>query len=117
MPLINCEPPGYLTPAQRALWAYYEPQLVAEGRLPLKARDVLAKYIIALDVVARLNEMLTKALEGDEKPVLTELRHWLMVTRLYESDLLLNPAAAIRAPKTADQPTDLEDEELADILN
>ena len=114
--MITVDPPAHLSPAQRKLWAYHAPQLVAEGRLPLKARDVLAKYCVAVDVVARLNEALTATQEDDEtKPILTELRQWLMVSRLYESDLLLNPAAAVRAP-APDRSVDPEDEELAEIL-
>ena len=36
-----------------------------------------------------------------------ELRQWLTVSRLYESDLLLNPASAVRAQLSApDVPTD-----------
>ena len=115
--MIVCDPPTHLTPSQRKLWAFFAPQLVAEGRLPLKARDVLAKYVIAIDVVARLNKGLkTTVPKGNEKPILTELRQWLLVSRLYESDLLLSPAAAVRAP-VPDEAVDSEDQELADIIN
>ena len=115
--MIVCDPPTHLTPSQRKLWAFFAPQLVAEGRLPLKARDVLAKDVIAFDVVARLNKGLkTTVPKGNEKPILTELRQWLLVLRLYESDLLLSPAAAVRAP-VPDEAVDSEDQELADIIN
>ena len=118
-PMIVCDAPPHLTAVQRRIWRYYAPQLAAEGRLPLKARDTLAKYVIALDIVAKLNRKIRSvhAGKGGEKhPLLGELRHYLAITRLYESDLLLNPASAARAPKP-DRPNDAEDQELDAILN
>ena len=50
-PMILCDPPAYLTTAQRKLWRYYGPQLASEGRLPLKSRDTLGKYVITLNIV------------------------------------------------------------------
>lgn len=119
LPMIVCEPPPHLTGVQRRIWNYYAPQLVAEGRLPIKARDTLAKYCIALDIVGKLNRKIRSVLGkggGERHPLLPELRYWLSIARLYESDLLLNPAAAVRAPKP-DAPRDADDEELDDILN
>ena len=117
-PMIVCDPPAYLTAAQRTLWEYFAPQLVAEGRLPLKTRDVLAKYVLAVDLVARLNATIFSVVEDGEKhPLLAELRQWLLLTRLYESDLLLNPAAAVRAPTPNQAPGLDEDRELDAILN
>jgi hypothetical protein len=120
-PMISVAPPPHLTASQRRIWAYYAPQLVSERRLPLKARDALAKYVIALDMVAKLNRKIRSVQAGrknpDRHPLLGELRQWLAITRLYENDLLLNPASAVRAPVTPVSPDAGEDEELDDILN
>jgi phage terminase small subunit len=120
--MISVTPPPHLTASQKRIWSYYAPQLVAEGRLPLKARDVLAKYVVALDMVAKLNRKIRSVQSGkgrsEKHPLLSELRQWLNVTRLYESDLILNPAAAVRAPHTVPADTGpTEDDELNDILN
>lgn len=117
-PMIVCDPPPHLTSTQRRIWRYYAPQLVAEGRLPMKARDALAKYVVALDIVAKLNRKIRSVLaDGEKHPLLGELRQWLAITRLYETDLLLNPAASVRAPKPERPNDDDDDRELDDILN
>ncbi len=118
-PMITCDPPPHLTAQQRRIWKYYAPLLVAERRLPLKARDTLAKYVVALDMIAKLNRKIRSVLrKGNRHPLLGELRSWIALTRLYESDLLLNPAASIRAPQP-DRPDDTTDDEdeLDAILN
>ena len=101
-PMIVCAPPPGLSKAERAFWTYYAPPLAAEHRLTLKARDTLAKYCTALAVVADLRRRLASRRRADraQRPaVLKELRQWLLASRLYENDLILNPASAIRAPK------------------
>lgn len=102
--MIRCDPPPGLSRAERGFWNYYAPQLQAEKRLTLKARDTLAKYCTALAIVADLRRQLTsrkkKALE-DRAANRKELRQWLLASRLYENDLILNPSSAIRAPKAA----------------
>jgi phage terminase small subunit len=125
MPMIVCKPPRHLTRAERAIWRYYAPVLVAEDRLTLKARDVLAKYATALVVVERLkgqteepgyrDVVLTQTGEK-ANPLLLQLRQWVMLCRGYETDLLLNPASAVRAPRPLPPPQDDEDEELDAIL-
>jgi phage terminase small subunit len=116
-PMPICEGPPHLTEAERSQWAYYAP-LLAE-RLTLEARDTLAKYCTALATVERLKAqmaadeyrdlMITTTVDGagnehrtaKPNPLLVQLRQWVLLCRGYESDLLLSPAAAIRAPKAA----------------
>jgi hypothetical protein len=121
VPMITVAAPPHLTAPQRAIWSYYAGLLLAEGRLPMKARDTLAKYAVGLDMVAKLNRQIRSVLAGPGKaekhPLLGELRSWLAITRLYENDLLLNPAASARAPIPATPPDDGEDAELDDLLN
>jgi hypothetical protein len=116
--MITADPPPHLTASQRRIWSFYAGQLLAEGRLPMKSRDVLAKYCLAIDVVARLNRKIRRLMAGGVKhPLLGELRAWLAISRLYESDLLLNPASAVRAPQPSPPDGDAEDRELDAILN
>lgn len=100
--MLVCDHPPGLSRMEVAFWNYYAPQLAAERRLTLKARDTLAKYCTALAVVSGLRKALASrkraeiaARSGTRK----ELRQWLLAARLYENDLLLNPASSIRAPK------------------
>jgi len=117
-PMITCEPPRQLTPAQREYWDYHAPQWAAKRQLTLEERDALAKYCIGLDITYRLNRKIRSiTVKGNKHPLLGELRHWLAITRLYENDLLLNPASAVRAPKPERPIGDAEDQELDDILN
>lgn len=98
---VCAHPPG-LTRLEMAFWNYYAPQLAAERRLTLKARDTLAKYCTALAVVSGLRKSLASRKRADiaeRKTTRKELRQWLLAARLYENDLLLNPASSIRAPK------------------
>jgi phage terminase small subunit len=97
-----CDPPPGLSRRERAFWQYYAPALAAERRLTIKARDVLAKYCSALAVVAGLRTALASRKRTDialRANTRKELRQWLLAARLYENDLLLNPAASIRAPR------------------
>ena len=98
----ECQRPPGLSRLETAFWNYYAPQLAAERRLTLKARDTLAKYCTALAVVSGLRTALASrkradmaARAGNRK----ELRQWLLAARLYENDLLFNPASSIRAPQ------------------
>ena len=83
-------------------------------RLTLVARDCLAKYCTALAVVSELRlELADKKTDRKERTAARrELRQYLNVTRLYESDLILNPATAVRSkpefelPPGVDQPTE-----------
>lgn len=101
-PMIVCEPPPDLSKPERTFWAYYAPQLVSEGRLTMKSRDTLAKYCTALAIVAGLRKQLESKKREDielRSANRKELRQWLLASRLYENDLLLNPSSSIRAPK------------------
>jgi len=124
--MIVCEPPADLSKAERRYWSYYAPQLVAEGRLTLKARDVLSKYCSALAIVASLRKLLESRKRediADRSANRKELRQWLLASRLYENDLLLNPSASIRAPKPGglppvpDDPMDAFDADDDDTIN
>jgi len=99
--LVCAAPPG-CTRLERAYWNYYAPLLAAERRLTMKARDTLAKYCTALAVVTGLRRSLAsrrpKEIAVRDK-TRKELRQWVLAARLYENDLILNPASAIRAPK------------------
>jgi phage terminase small subunit len=101
-PILVCDPPPGLSKSEQTFWRYYAPQLAAERRLTLKARDTLAKYCTSLAVVADLRRALTSRKRQDVEQrsnVRKELRQWLLASRLYENDLILNPASSIRAPK------------------
>jgi len=115
-------PPPHLTALEREQWMYYAPLLEPNGRLTLEGRDTLAKYCTALAQVALIKaEMeavgkdgqptyrvvllsVTVDAAGNEhvtaktNPLNVALRQWLETARKYESDLILNPAAAIRVP-------------------
>jgi phage terminase small subunit len=102
------KPPPHLTEKQQEFWTYYAPLLAAERRITLKTRDVLARYCIAQAMVKRINEDL-EALDAllvldsvtlTEKvhPLVTTLRQFMQLSRQYDTDLLLNPAADVRAP-------------------
>jgi phage terminase small subunit len=100
--MVTCAPPVGLSKQEQAFWNYYAPQLVAAKRLPLKARDALAKYCTALAVVADLRKHLSSRKRQDleqRSDHRKELRQWLLASRMYENDLLLNPASLIRAPR------------------
>lgn len=100
--MIVCAPPTGLSRSEQRFWKYYAPQLAAEKRLSMKARDTLAKYCTALAVVADLRGQLTSRKRehiAQRSYVRKELRQWLLASRLYENDLILNPASAIRAPR------------------
>ena len=101
-PMVGCDPPRGLSRTEQNFWRYYAPALAVEHRLTVKTRDTLAKYCTALAVVANLRTLLASrkpANRAERGPVRKELRQWLLASRLYENDLLLNPASAIRAPK------------------
>lgn len=100
--MMVCDRPPGLSKTELAFWDYYAPQLAAERRLTLKARDTLAKYCTALAVVSGLRASLASRKRADiaeRSATRKELRQWLLAARLYENDLLLNPASSIRAPK------------------
>jgi len=102
-PMIACDAPPGMSPAERKFWDYYAPQLVASRRLPLKARDALAKYCSALAVVADLRRRIfssrSKADIANRTQNRKELRQWVLAARLYENDLLLNPSSLVRVAK------------------
>ena len=108
--MIVCGPPSGLSDAEAECWRYYAPLLISSRRLTLEARDTLAKYCTALATVADLRKVIASRKTKDVENRLVyrrELRQWLMVSRAYESDLLLNPASAVRAPKpSGDEPDD-----------
>jgi P27 family predicted phage terminase small subunit len=100
-----------LTEAQKVFWDYYAPLLARERRLTMKVRDSLARYCITQAMVKRLNEdleALDRVVSFDESgerahPLVTMLRQYLQISRQYDTDLLLNPAADMRAP-VAEEP-------------
>jgi hypothetical protein len=101
-PMPVCAPPPGLSKLETSFWHYYAPTLAASRRLPPKARDTLAKYCTALAVVSGLRAQLAsrkRADVGERREIRRELRQWLLCGRLYENDLLLNPASLARAPK------------------
>lgn len=107
-PVVVPAPPPHLTEKQQAFWEYYAPLLAAERRITLKTRDVLARYCIAQAMVKRLNEdlealdalLVVDPVSATEKvhPLVTTLRQFMQLSRQYDTDLLLNPAADVRAP-------------------
>lgn len=109
-PADDVQPPPMLTEEQRTFWDYYAPLLARERRLTLKVRDTLARYCITQAMVKRLNadlEALDSVLvleEAGERmhPMVTALRQFLQISRQYDTDLLLNPAADVRAPAGED---------------
>lgn len=110
----DVQPPPMLTDAQCEFWAYYAPLLAKERRLTMKVRDALARYCITQAMVKRLNEdvegldsILVLEESGERvHPMVTTLRQFLQISRQYDTDLLLNPAADLRAPvgEDPDQP-------------
>lgn len=104
---------------EREQWAYYAPLLAASGRLTQEARDTLAKYCTGLATVIRLKAQMAEPEYRDilisvtvdgagnehvkavPNPLLLRLEKWVALCRGYESDLLLCPAAAVRAPAPA----------------
>lgn len=133
-PMIRCDPPPHLTKPEAEHWAYYAPLLQGSQRLTLEARDTLAKYCTALATIQRLKkQMQARAYRdvmidvvidgaGNERvtakanPLLVQLRQWVMLCRGYETDLLLSPAAAVRAPRPDEGTGDSDDDALAAIL-
>lgn len=100
-PMVVCDPPPGLSRREKAFWNYYAPALAAERRLTLKARDALATYCTARAIIADLRAALVSRKRTDlaeRSATRKELRQWVLAARLYENDLLLNPASAIRAP-------------------
>jgi len=105
-PASRVDPPPMLTETQRAFWDYYAPLLAKERRLTMKVRDSLARYCITQAMVKRLNEdvealdtILVLEESGERvHPMVTTLRQFLQISRQYDTDLLLNPAADLRAP-------------------
>lgn len=101
-PMVACGAPPGLSKAETRFWDYYAPQLRAEKRLTLKSRDSLAKYCTSLAVVEDLRKKLASRKKEDlesRRDNLKELRQWVLASRHYENDLLLNPSSAMRAPR------------------
>jgi hypothetical protein len=99
-----CEPPEGLSRAELGVWRYYAPLLAAAGRLTSEARGALAGYCFSQTMIGHLRRALKSRRREDiaaRGAYLKEARQWLQVARLYENDLLLNPASAVRAPKPA----------------
>jgi hypothetical protein len=107
-PLIGtgCEPPDGLSELEIKFWSYYAPKLKAQGRLKLLTRDVLAGYCSALAVIADIRaDLAAKDVDRKEKAAARkELRQYLSIKRMYENDLLLNPATASRISPFDDPP-------------
>ena len=109
--LAMCEPPPHLDADERAAWTYYAPLLHAAGRLTLESRDVLAKYCAVLASVVRLKRVMAApdyidvlVTEGRTKnqPRARAVAALAASRRTHvQTDLLLSPAAAVRAPKPA----------------
>ena len=84
--------------------------------------DVILRAPVSVDAQnqatsLRLRRLALEIANGPKpNPRLLQLRQWVMVARAYETDLLLSPAAAIRAPKPAPS-GDPEEAELDAILN
>lgn len=100
--MVGCDPPPGLSKSEQAFWRYYAQQLKAEKRLTLKSRDTLAKYCTALAVVSDLRRQLWSKKRDDiaqRAAVRKELRQYLLASRLYENDLILNPSSSVRAPR------------------
>lgn len=106
--LATCEAPADLSEAEQDYWNYYAPKLAAERRLTVKSRDVLAKYCTALAIVSGLRAVLASRDSAQRSTTRRELRQWLLTARLYENDLILNPASVLRAPLPTTEP--VEDE-------
>ena len=84
---------------ERTFWAYYAKVLLDADRFTAAARDALSKYCVSLAVVADLRQQLLDASDpAAQRDTRRELRQWLALTRLIESDLVFAPAAALRAP-------------------
>lgn len=98
------EPPDGLSELELKFWKHYAPGLRAQRRLTILARDTLAGYCSALAIIAELRtEMADKSLtRKDRAAARKELRQYLGIKRLYESDLLINPATAARVPSFDD---------------
>jgi hypothetical protein len=107
-PLVGtgCEPPDGLSDLELKFWKYYAPKLKAQGRLKLLTRDVLAGYCSALAVIADIRaDLAAKDVDRKEKAAARkELRQYLAIKRMYENDLLLNPATASRISPFDDPP-------------
>ena len=107
-----CEPPAGLDGPELAAWSYYAPLLAASGRLTAEARDALGSYCTTVAAIGQLKRAASasrKRIAGPERSAIRrELRQWIQVGRLLESDLLLSPAAAVRAPSVL-PPAEAED--------
>lgn len=101
VPLVTCEPPTGLSTVELEYWDYYARQLMVAGHLPLKARDALAKYCTVLAIVADLRRQLASRKRDDIKrdSWRKELRLWVLASRLYEHDLLINPSSIVRTAR------------------
>ena len=100
---VDVSPPSDLSPAECHFWTYYVQVLVDADRFTAAARDALSKYCTALAVVADLRQQLASPDSAARRDARRELRQWVALTRLIESDLLFAPAAALRVP--APEPT------------
>ena len=132
--MIRCDPPPHLDEEEARHWAYYAPLLQGAQRLTLEARDTLAKYCTALATIVRLKRQMAadeyrdilvdividsagnEHVSAKANPLLVQLRQWVMLCRGYETDLLLSPAAAVRAPRPDAGSGDADDDELAALL-
>lgn len=108
----SCQEPAGLTPQEHEFWTYYAGELGSAGRLRPTTQGVLAAYCTASATIARLRRQIAAAgycdvdQQGVKSALLPELRHWLNLARLLESDLLLSPASAMRAPQAPVAQTD-----------
>lgn len=101
-----CDAPDGLSEVELKYWEYYAPKLKAQRRLTMLARDTLAGYCSALAVIhdLRIELAQSKTPRKDKVAARRELRQYLAIKRLYENDLLLNPATATRGKAFDDPP-------------
>jgi hypothetical protein len=105
--LADTTPPSDLSDVERQFWTYYAAALVEARRFTSTCRDSLAKYCTALAVIAELRAAVASQRRADRKAKrenLRELRQWLLAARLIENDLMVTPAAALRAPQAPQPP-------------
>ena len=104
--LNACSAPSDLSAAERVYWDYFAAQIAGYGRLSAATRGVLTAYCTSQATIARLRNQIAKdghcdvSEFGTKSALLPELREWIHLARLLESDLLLSPASIMRAPQS-----------------
>jgi len=113
-PVSTLAPPPGLSPAERTVWKYYEPQLVAVKVLTALDRDCLADFCRARSEIAAIRKaqqdsaymrlMVTVTIDGagnehfkaQTNPLDVQLRNWLTLARLAGAELGLSPVSRAR---------------------